>query len=616
MARTWPARLVVLLAAVFQLLVARPAHAWVELHVARDDVSLSVAADGSAEVEHRVLLLVSGGPLKSLRIRAIDRDAALIEGAFVAPEKSLAAASAKDAAAIPADAVPLALKKIDGDDAGTMDLDATIDGGAGVSRGRYVAVFRYRTDLRASGGLVPGGASATIAWTGPRWDDGLDTVHTTFRVPRGKTEPRAQDDDSDGGTYLASLTRRSGEDVLELVRPYVSRGERVRWTIALDARVFAGAAPAPAPAPPPADPRSAEVGGPGRARGSILLWGGVLLFALVSALSAAQAIERARKARERGQSLRPLTRLPLAVRSPLAGIVFVAGVYLEIARPRSIVGVLLVASTVLLFWLSPGPRKVAPRAPGTWLFVRAEEAFRGARSASRDVFDLRGTTGKLAALALVLAFALLGWGASKTSILSGLVVGLSVAPLLALWGLGAGAIAPDLAVDSLPLLERIAGIVKKRSRGRARIAPRLRVPVGSADADEVRVAFLPERAVFGLRAIEVGVSCASGPGGHVLLPEVLVRFDEGTQCEAVVEGVGRFGKVMRGRRLDERVIAIMPKLPTARVTADLVLALLDATSVAPRPGAPVAGAPVKPARKAAVRRAASAKPSEDAARAS
>jgi hypothetical protein len=56
------------------------------MHVARDDIRVHVDRDGTARVEHKVLLLVSGGPLKSFTIRGVDGDAALEDGAFVIPE--------------------------------------------------------------------------------------------------------------------------------------------------------------------------------------------------------------------------------------------------------------------------------------------------------------------------------------------------------------------------------------------------------------------------------------------------------------------------------------------------------------------------------------------------
>lgn len=586
MAPRRPALFCVVAFLILQLALVRDAFAWVELHVARDDVRLSVSPDGSARVEHKILLLVSGGPLKSFTVRGVDADALLEDGAFIAPEKALTGASKEEAQTKGdfAAAVPLAVKRIS-DPSTRTDLEVTIDGGAGVSRGRYVAVLRYRTNLLAAGNLRTEGATSTIDWIGPSWEDGIETSRVTFVLPRGKSEPRAsegEDSDRGAGTYLASLTRKNDEDVLELLRPYVSKGERVLWSIQADARLFDPQVAAPSAPGSESARRSIGIGDPKQVTpsttSSMLLFGALALFLLVAALIAAHGLEIERRARERVQALRPLSRLPIAVRAPLASLVFVGGIWLELSRPRSLVGVLMVASTVLFVWYRNAEQKPTPRAPGSWLFVRTEEAFRVARPAAAMVFDLAGWTGRAVLFVLVVVFALVGRWVAQTSTLSGIVVALDVVPLLALWRSGPRSLVPDLAVDSIPLLTAVSDRVRKKSRGRARIAPRVRMPLGEPDPDEIRVAFLPERGVFGLRAIEVGVAFGAGPGGYVLLPEVLVRFDEGTPCEALLSDVGRYGRVVRGRKADERVIAIVPKLPTARVTADLVLALLETTS--------------------------------------
>ena len=65
-----------------------------------------------------------------------------------------------------------------------------------------------------------------------------------------------------------------------------------------------------------------------------------------------------------------------------------------------------------------------------------------------------------------------------------------------------------------------------------------------------------------------------------MLPEVLLRFDEGSACDELVQGLEPFGRVQRGRRAEERVVSFCPKVPTAAVTADLVLAVLERTTAA------------------------------------
>jgi hypothetical protein len=66
-----------------------------------------------------------------------------------------------------------------------------------------------------------------------------------------------------------------------------------------------------------------------------------------------------------------------------------------------------------------------------------------------------------------------------------------------------------------------------------------------------------------------------GPGGTLLLPEILVRCEDGSPAAAALARAPGYGKLSRGRRADECVLAVSPKIPTARTTADLALALLD-----------------------------------------
>src|SRR5215212_5192167 len=59
---------VALLAVVLILLGARPAMAWVDVHVEGDDVRLSLDSSGRARVEHRITLKITGGPMRSLEL--------------------------------------------------------------------------------------------------------------------------------------------------------------------------------------------------------------------------------------------------------------------------------------------------------------------------------------------------------------------------------------------------------------------------------------------------------------------------------------------------------------------------------------------------------------------
>lgn len=585
--------------ALLVLVLPARALAWVEMHVARDDIRVHVDREGKARLEHKVLLLVSGGPLKSFTIRGVDPDAVIDDGAYLVLEKDDKAGSIENA-------IPLTIQRVAEQTPPRTDLVVEIDGGKGVSRGRYIAVIRYRTDLVAQGVLRIEGTSARIDWVGPSWDDGLDTTRAWFHLPSAPTEPVAaepgDDDDAAGEyTFLSNLSRRPDSDVLEMVRPYASRGERVVWSLRVDQTAFdlgqgAGTAPAADPTSKGHDAR-APIRLVSSARDTMLLLGALALFIIIASLVAAHAIEVRQRAARRDQKARPLLPIPVAVRAILAAIAFVAGVWLQLDRPTSLLGSSLVAATVIFVWHRPVVHKASLRGPGAWLCVRVEEAFAAARPRARGVFEPTSLVGAGVLLLVIIVFAVAGRMVADRSVYHGILIGLDAIPLLALFLTGReSSLAPDAAVDSVPTLASIVRRVERASKWPVRVIPRVRIPNGEPDADELRIVFLPRDPVRGLRAIEVAVAFAPGPGGYVALPEVLVRFDEGSACDELVQHLEPFGRVQRGRRLEERVLAFVPKLPTAALTADLVVAIVERTAVPGRAPKPPVSAPTKTRR--------------------
>ena len=169
---------------------------------------------------------------------------------------------------------------------------------------------------------------------------------------------------------------------------------------------------------------------------------------------------------------------------------------------------------------------------------------------------------------------------------------------------------PDPAATPVPFLRGVAARLKRLMKGTdARVVGRLRIPDKSPDADELRLGLAPRTALPGFIGIEVGVAYAPGAGGAIALPEVLLRVTAGSPCEQAVERVARSGRAVRGRRIDERVIAFAPRLPTARMTASIAAALARAVTTAP--AAETAAAPAKAKGRA---KAAAAKPEGAAAR--
>jgi len=109
-----------------------------------------------------------------------------------------------------------------------------------------------------------------------------------------------------------------------------------------------------------------------------------------------------------------------------------------------------------------------------------------------------------------------------------------------------------------------------------RIVPRIRVPEGETVADELRLTVVPRHAVSGFSGLEVGVVLSQGAGSALQSPEVLLRVQQGSACEALAEELTEGARSQRGRRPNERVYTLTPRLPTAWMTADLVSRLVFA----------------------------------------
>lgn len=610
---------IVLLAGVALLVVSRDAAAakWVELRVVRDDVRLELVQGGAgrARIEHRVAFLVSGGPLMSLVVRDVDADAAPDVEARVVPREVDAAGGSDGALAASVRRVEVAA--VDGQPA-RVDLEVTFDGGAGIRRGAWVLTLRYATDL-ASGGVLRGdGPTRSIAWTGPTWADGLDTTRAVFVVPAAPTPPSVVDPGDDGEreapVFLSTLRRTSSVDELEVVKPYAPRGERVTWTARVDARALglAAAPRAPAAAPPRRDveplDRALRAVGLGRSAidATTLGWvAGGLLVVVWALLVVAKTREAMRTHAATGARARPLLPLPLLARAPLSAALVAAGVWLELSPETATVGALLVVAGALAAAHRAPSFKIPPRGPGRWLPVSPAEAYASPprpRGAWLDGGTRAGGAVFVALLALLFAAgaALIAHG----MVHRGVLVALDAAALFPIFLTGRIAdLPPDPATAPARLLRAIGSRVEVLAgREAVRAVPRIRVPRGGADADDLRLALVPARPHVGLRSVVVGATYGLGAFGWVALPEILVRVQTGSPAEAALAPVARRARAMEGARDDERVLSFVPRLPTAKVTAALAAAVVARVAIRPGGSPPEARSPAPreaPARAAA-----------------
>jgi hypothetical protein len=151
--------------------------------------------------------------------------------------------------------------------------------------------------------------------------------------------------------------------------------------------------------------------------------------------------------------------------------------------------------------------------------------------------------------------------------------------------------------DPSKALRRLLAGVRRHG---LKAVPLARLPHGSSAADELRLLLQPRGAQAGLLALELGVEHAVGIGGLVVEPYLLLRVREGSVCAQSLAGQLAF---QRGRKAEERVAVLWPKLPTVSET----LALVDELVEVLRAPAPPAQSPSS-SRRSSGRAASARKP--------
>ncbi len=540
--------------------------AWVETHVIADDIRVDIERSGSAVIDHAITMRILGGPLRSFDMAAADADLTpLTDGTVIS-------AQTEGLLGLP---IPLVIMpRPDG------ALRVNIESARGVSRGVFLFHVRYRKNLLAGESVRREGAMLRVRFTGPAWPEGLDNARCTFTLPPGPTEPRApnmdgrKDDrdnsaDDEVGMFISQVKRTPDHDEVELIRPHAARAEAVTWTVRVDPRALGEIndprlrPPAPPPSPKivPADEQVAYAG----AAGAV-----VLVFSILTRC-------KARQVKRHAQTIarpRPLLPIGTTLRTLLAGPALAAGIALQIHSEDPWRGTLLVLFAMALTWYLPPVWIRKPRGPGRWLPVGDAEAFARA-PAPRDAWLDASTRGGLALFLLLAgASAALAYAVSRTSSYTAYVVAFDTAALFPLFGTGRRSELPGH-----PLLchgLRLARIAKKLRRlPGMRAIGWGRLPLGSDQFDELRLLCTPKVPLRGLAGIEVGLVAAGGIGGCIYLPEVLVRVIDGSAAHEAFLEMMPGSRWVRGRRADERVASLRPRLPTLAMTAALTARLLE-----------------------------------------
>ncbi|MCC6528376.1 MAG: hypothetical protein IT373_37370 [Polyangiaceae bacterium] len=560
--------------------IAASASGWTENRIEVDDVRIELDRAGGATVEHRLHYKLNGSERQTRwLIAGVDPDAAPLGNSYVVP--------AEDAGATSLDtAVPLTtlLRPAETQRNGTTlppTLELTVDPAGAMKRGAYVFVVRYHTELAAADRLRRDGAMVSLSWNGPLLDDGIANARATFVLPAAPNAPRllaaedASDEDTLSPLMLKDVRRTAGHDEIELLRAFAPKGESVLWQVRFDPRALDRPPAPPAAEPlPDSQPRAIEVLDAPAERLPWLAAGGALglLYTLLVVLKFRQL---ARHAAEAEAELRPVVPMPLLLRAPLAGAALVAGVALELFFGQPLAGAAAVLGATALALHGTARARAPSRGPGRWLTVSVAEGVRVPPRPRGALVDVSTLGGKL-------LFALLSGGVAAGCYLlaesapaHAWLVGLDGVALLALFGTGrVDTLPPDLALEPARLLAALVRRLKKlKGAGELRMAARIRMPAGSVDPDELRLVVAPRLPRRGFGSIEIGVSYALGIGARVAMPEVMLRFTDGSPCAEAVASMVKSGRLTPGRKPEERVLALTPRLPTVRMTAAIVAAL-------------------------------------------
>jgi hypothetical protein len=531
---------------------AKPACAWVETRTKSVLSTVDIAPDGKATVSHELALEVRGGPLRELELKTSDVDAEPLPDATVTKMST---------------GQPLPLV-VESSSDGVLKLE--IDHERGVRSGSYLFSVRYLTNLVAAERLRQRGGAVEASFIGLKLPDGVDGARVIFRLPPASVAPTLpasapNEPDPTFGVLLGEVRRTPGADEIELLRSHVASGEPVLWRVEASARAFPklfveadGATPSHTPA---------RVSTPPKRRTSPWAIAAALAGVVFAGLVAVKAHAFGRACRESDAKPRALVPLPIAFRAPVAGLALGAALYLgaEIGEPL-VAGLAL----VLAFFASAlgvPRRERRPRGPGRWLPISEADAFvardRALPGAWLDSGTLRGFLALGTLVGLVVLLAALELGRSPYHALLTLLCGSVVFPIFF------SGRASDLVSDRVAFSQRFVRELSRRlgEKPSVRAVPWARVPNDAREPDELRLLVQPRDAVTGLVALETGVEPERGIGGFVASPFVIVRAREGSEAQRLLP---REVIWTRGRRSDERVAILKPKLPTLALTLALV----------------------------------------------
>jgi hypothetical protein len=567
------------------LFAVAPARAWVETRLVNDEVVFEVDRAGSAVVDHRITMRVAGGPLKSFDLAVPDKDVTPLESSVTA-----AGAESSTGTGIP---LEIAARPSGG-------LRVNVTAPRGLSRGIFVFRVRYRRALVPGEDVRRDGAMMRVRLLDAVWTEGRDNARCVFVLPSAPTEPRAPSlstrvdpsapFDANDGVFISETHRSADHDEVVLTRPHVARGEAVAWTVLVDPRALGPAEIPEVRAAPPAPPR---VDRPGQralyaAGAALLLFG----FSVLVAIKARQVARHARGV----ASPRPVVPLPTPLRALLAGPLLTAGVAMQLRLDDPKWGTLTVFCALLLAAYRRPTSRRAPRGPGQWLLLSDREAFSVAPAARGAWLDAGTRPGATLFASLLGALAVLGYVVRRASPYDAYLVAFDAAVLFPLFGTGRLADLPPHPLYGVgPRLLRVAK--KVRALAGVRAVGWARLPEGGDTFDELRLLCAPRVPLRGFIGIEVGLVPIAGAGGYFFVPEILVRVIDASPCHDAFRALRPGARWVRGRRAEERVMSVAPRLPNVAMTTALTARLLEQARDTAPPTIARAAAPQRPAAR-------------------
>jgi hypothetical protein len=529
-------------------LASTPARAWVESHQAGDDVRVTVGPDGVAVVEHVIPYRVRRGPLRSFELTGVE------SGVVAEPVGTITSESGEELGATVTTLTDHVLR-------------VAVDEPRKLLHGDFTFKVRYKVDLVAARELVRDGSLWRLSWTAPTTTDGFDGAKYVFELPSAPEPPKIVRVDTGAidDSALGQLTRMADHDELQIVRPHVARGEGVAWALRLDGHAFPAIAAPSVGAPPPQIDAPSDTTRERQTAAAIAV---LALFYFFLVRHKGRVFDAA--CRARGVTARALVPLGHGPRGALAAALLAAGAALE-ATGSPTIGALLVAGAMLAASLRGPMGKSAPRGPGAWLPLRPADAFDIAGEPGHWL-DLGTLAGKVAFGATGVVVVGAAIAAQRFDGEVPYLIVLDAFALVPLFVTGRASQLPqDPAVAPAPRLE---ALFRRLTAVEAlRTVPIGRIPTGDSHPDELRLSTTPRAAMPGLLAIETGVAWGRTPTAVSSVIECLVRVQDGSAAARRMAAVAPFARSVTGRRVDERVLRIVPAAAGGRGAFALVTRL-------------------------------------------